>query len=54
MIVSYSPGRIRLRFKELKDKTLAGLAVQRIKKTPGINRAEINPVTGSVLIEHDE
>jgi copper chaperone CopZ len=53
MIVSFCPGRIRLRFKELKDKTAAETAGARIRETPGITRAEVNAVTGSVLIEYD-
>ncbi|MDR2479276.1 MAG: ATPase P [Treponema sp.] len=53
MIVSFAPGRIRLRFRELKDKSVAALAEARIKETPGIDRVEINPITGSILIEYD-
>ena len=53
MIVSFVPGRVRLRFKELKDNTAAEMARARIKETPGIKSVEINTVTGSVLIEYD-
>ncbi|WP_010258642.1 HMA2 domain-containing protein [Treponema primitia] len=53
MIVSYSPGRIRLRFKELRDPKIAELASKRIENTPGITRVEIKPLTGSLLIEFD-
>jgi copper chaperone CopZ len=53
MIASYSPGRIRLRFKELKDSTTAELVYKRLKETPGITRVEIKPLTGSLLIEFD-
>jgi hypothetical protein len=53
MIVSYSPGRIRLRFKELRDPKIAELASKRIGDTPGITRVEIKPLTGSLLIEFD-
>jgi hypothetical protein len=51
MIVSYSPGRIRLRFKELKDNKTADLVSRRLAETPGITRVEVKPVTGSLLIE---
>ena len=53
MIVSFCPGRIRLRFKELKDAAAAALAQARIKETPGITGVEINTRTGSLLIEYD-
>lgn len=53
MIVSFCPGRIRLRFKELKNKTLAAFAETKIKETPGVTRVEINTLTGSVLVEYD-
>jgi hypothetical protein len=53
MIVSFSPGRVRLRFKELKDRAFAALVCGRVKETPGITRAEVNPLTGSLLIEYD-
>ena len=53
MIVSFSPGRIRLRFKELKDKTTAALVNARIKETPGITTVEVNSLTGSILVEYD-
>ena len=53
MIVSFIPGRIRLRFKELKESAAAESAKARIKETPGITKVEINRLTGSVLIEYD-
>lgn len=53
MIVSFCPGRVRLRFKELKDKAVAALAQARIKETPGITRVAVNAPTGSMLIEYD-
>jgi len=53
MIVSFIPGRIRLRFKELKDTETAETVKERIRETPGITKVEINPVTGSVLVEYD-
>jgi hypothetical protein len=53
MIVSFCPGRIRLRFRELKDKTLADTAGARIRETAGISKVEINTLTGSILIEYD-
>ncbi|MFP3042957.1 ATPase P [Treponema primitia] len=53
MIVSYSPGRIRLRFKELRNPGIAEPVSKRIGNTPGITRVEIKPLTGSLLIEFD-
>jgi copper chaperone CopZ len=53
MIVSYSPGRIRLRFKELKESKTAELVSDRIGEVPGITRVEVKPITGSLLIEFD-
>ena len=53
MIASYSPGRIRLRFKELKDSKTADLVCRRLGETPGITRVEVKPLTGSLLIEFD-
>jgi hypothetical protein len=53
MIVSFCPGRIRLRFQELKNKTAAETANARIRETPGISAVEINTLTGSILIEYD-
>jgi hypothetical protein len=53
MIVSFCSGRIRLRFKELKDKTTAETASARIRETPGITGVEVNARTGSILIEYD-
>jgi hypothetical protein len=53
MIASYSPGRIRLRFKELKNSKTAELVRRRLEETPGITRVEVKPLTGSLLIEFD-
>jgi copper chaperone CopZ len=53
MVVSFVPGRIRLRFKELKKSAAAESAKARIGEVPGITRVEVNPVTGSILIEYD-
>ena len=53
MIVSFCPGRVRLRFRELKDKSTADTASARIRETPGITNVEVNAITGSILIEYD-
>ena len=53
MIASFCPGRVRLRFKELKNKAAAGQAVARIKEEAGITKVEVNTLTGSILIEYD-
>jgi hypothetical protein len=53
VIVSFCPGRIRLRFRELKDKTTAETTSARLRETPGISAVKTNPLTGSILIEYD-
>jgi hypothetical protein len=53
VIVSFSPGRVRLRFKELKNQAIAEQAYTRIKSIPGIINVEIKALTGSLLIEYD-
>jgi copper chaperone CopZ len=53
MVVSFTPGRIRLRFAELKNAGAAERAKARIKETAGITRVETNSLTGSILIEYD-
>jgi copper chaperone CopZ len=53
MIVSFCPGRVRLRFRELKNAATAALAKARIGETPGVTAVEVNAITGSVLIEFD-
>jgi copper chaperone CopZ len=53
MIVSFVPGRVRLRFKELKNKGITDVVYARIKDIPGITTVEIKPLTGSILIEYD-
>lgn len=53
MIVSFCPGRVRLRFAELKNPATAAAALARIKGVAGITNAEVNPRTGSLLIEFD-
>ena len=53
MIVSFIPGRVRLRLPELKDDALAARAIPLIRAIPGITKAEIKTLTGSLLIEYD-
>jgi hypothetical protein len=53
MIVSFIPGRVRLRLAALKDRELADNMLPRIKAIPGITNAEIKTLTGSLLIEYD-
>ena len=53
MVVSYSEGRIRLRFRELRDPRTAALAEEKIRAVEGITHAEVKPLTGSLLIEFD-
>jgi len=54
VIVSFVPGRIRLRFNELKENAAAETAKARIMDTPGITAVEVNPLTGSLLVEYDQ
>ncbi|MDR3171806.1 MAG: ATPase P [Treponema sp.] len=53
MIASFTPGRIRLRFKELKNPSIVEQVRDKIKNIPGITTIEIKPLTGSILIEYD-
>jgi copper chaperone CopZ len=53
MVVSFIPGRIRLRFKELKNPATACQVSARVKQIPGITNVEIKTITGSILIEYD-
>jgi hypothetical protein len=53
MIVSFIPGRFRLRLVELKNEALAARALPQILAVPGITRAEIKTLTGSLLVEYD-
>jgi hypothetical protein len=39
--------------RELKNETLAEKALARVRSIPGITRAEVNPLTGSLLIEYN-
>jgi copper chaperone CopZ len=54
MIVSFIPGRIRLRFTELKNQELCDQVRARVKEIPGIITVETKALTGSILIEYDE
>ena len=50
----FVPGRIWLRFKELKKHLdLAQDLKARVLAIPGITKVEMSPVTGSILIEYD-
>jgi hypothetical protein len=53
MVVSFVPGRIRLRFKELKNQQVCDQVCARIKEIPGIVTVETKAQTGSILIEYD-
>jgi len=54
VLVSFVPGRIRLRFKELKKHlALAESLKTRVLAIEGITKVEMNPITGSILIEYD-
>lgn len=53
MIVSFIPGRVRLRLKELKNEALAARVLPQIQAVPGITGVEIKAITGSLLIEYN-
>ncbi|MDR0642632.1 MAG: heavy-metal-associated domain-containing protein [Treponema sp.] len=53
MIVSFIPGRVRLRLPELKNQSLAGELLPKIQEIPGVKAVEIKTLTGSLLIEYD-
>jgi hypothetical protein len=53
MIVSFIPGRVRLRLLELKNPALAAKLLPRIRVVPGVKAAEIKTLTGSLLIQYD-
>lgn len=53
MIVSYSPGRVRLRLKELKNPLVAAAVKKRLDSVAGIVNVEVKFMTGSLLIEFD-
>lgn len=52
-VVHAIPGRIRLKIQKLKnDPASAKEVVARLRKLPGIDRVEVNPVTGSVVVSY--
>jgi hypothetical protein len=53
VIVSFVPGRVRLRLQELKNPALAAELLPLIRAVPGVKAAEIKTLTGSLLIEYD-
>jgi copper chaperone CopZ len=53
MVVSFVPGRIRLRFRELKNQAICDLVHARLKEIAGITHVEIKTLTGSILLEYD-
>jgi Heavy metal associated domain 2 len=53
-VVSEVPGRVRLRLKELKGRDqLAWQTLEALANVPGIRRAQVSSLTGSVLIFYD-
>ncbi|QQO08722.1 HMA2 domain-containing protein [Breznakiella homolactica] len=53
MVVSYSEGRIRLRFRELRNPLAAAAAEARIRAVQGVTKVAVKVLTGSILIEFD-
>jgi hypothetical protein len=53
-VVHAIPGRVRVKISRLKeDPTLAREVQERLAAVRGIQRAEVNPITGSVLVLYD-
>lgn len=53
-VVHFMPGRVRLRVKELKNMPELVREVQSaFEGIPGVDRVDVNRLTGSVLIEYD-
>lgn len=54
-VTSFSPGRVRLKVPDLRtSKVLANQIHDRITVLPGINKIDINPATGSVLLQYEK
>ena len=53
-IVHLSPGRVRLRSHRLRSMPALGTKIQeRLAAIPGVERVELNALTGSVLLVYD-
>jgi hypothetical protein len=53
-ILSYVPGRVRLRVRPLKgNRNLVEVAQKEILAVPGVKEVTINELTGSVLLRYD-
>ncbi len=49
------PGRLRLRLEKLRgNDALASVVSSRLAVVPGIRSVEVNPLTGSVLLQYDK
>lgn len=53
MIVSFIPGRVRIRNPRFKDHDTASTAATLLREHPCVIRVTTNPTTGSLLIEYD-
>lgn len=53
-IVHFTPGRLRVRVEELRDEPVKAQQVQQmLVELDGVQKATVNPLTGSVLIQYD-
>jgi hypothetical protein len=53
-VVSFIPGRVRLKVSELKDSPeFADKAQRALETVPGIKTIDLNPLTGSVLLTYE-
>jgi hypothetical protein len=54
-VVSYFPGRIRLRVDKLKhDPGFAAAVQEKLQDVPGIKKLEVKESTGSILVVYDK
>lgn len=52
-IVSDTKGRMRLRVPALKNLKTAERMLEELKTLKGVNKADVNQITGSILLEYD-
>ncbi len=54
MVLSDLPGRVRLRVASMRDDpTQAGPVLNALNALPGVRTADVNPLTGSALLQYD-
>lgn len=53
MIVSFTPGRVRVRDNAFKDVAALVKIIKYFKELGGVSSVESNPVSGSILVKYD-